>query len=365
VRRLGVEEELLLVDATTGRPSALASTVLERFDASAGPRRPSEAGRLEAELQQQQIELATAPVTSLLDLDQRLRAWRRRADDLAGAAQGRVVAVATSPVPVAPELTMSPRYRRIAELFALTASEQLTCGCHVHVEVASPEEGAGVLDRIRTWLPVLIALSANSPYWQGRDSGYASYRYRAWTRFPTAGPTPVFGSHHAYRSLVASLLATNVPMDHGMIYFDARLSVRYPTVEVRVSDVCLRAEDTVTLAGLVRALVETAAREWSAGAPPIDLPAEILTLASWRASRSGIDADLLDPVVGLPRPAATVVEQLLHHVRGALGEDLPLVEAGLERILGQGTGAHFQRRHVAGGGDGRSLLLAAADMSQA
>ena len=81
----------------------------------------------------------------------------------------------------------------------LTTAEQLTCGCHVHVAISSPDEGVAVLDRIRGWLPVLVALAANSPYWQGRDSGYASFRTQAWHRFPTAGPTPLLGSAAGYQ----------------------------------------------------------------------------------------------------------------------------------------------------------------------
>ena len=173
----------------------------------------------------------------------------------------RVAALATSPLPVMPELTPSPRYRAMNERFGLTTTEQLTCGCHVHVGVADDEEGVAVLDRIRIWLPVLLAISANSPFWQGRDTGYASFRSQAWTRFPTAGATEIFGSAAAYHERAEALVASEVLLDHAMIYFDARLSHKYPTVEIRVADVCLHAEDSVVVAGLARALVETAARE--------------------------------------------------------------------------------------------------------
>ena len=172
-----------------------------------------------------------------------------------------MAALATSPLPVVPELTPSPRYHAMNERFGLTTTEQLTCGCHVHVGVADDEEGVAVLDRIRIWLPVLLAISANSPFWQGRDTGYASFRSQAWTRFPTAGATEIFGSAAAYHARAEALVASEVLLDHAMIYFDARLSHKYPTVEIRVADVCLHAEDSVVVAGLARALVETAARE--------------------------------------------------------------------------------------------------------
>ena len=156
---------------------------------------------------------------------------------MAGEAGVRAVALGTSPLPVTPETTPNPRYERMGRLYGLLQQEQLTCGCHVHVSVASDEEGVAVLDRIRVWLPVLVAMSTNSPFWQGRDTGYAGYRTQVWARWPSAGPVEVHGSPAAYRALVESLLATGAVLDQGMVYFDARLSASYPTIEVRVPDV--------------------------------------------------------------------------------------------------------------------------------
>ena len=162
----------------------------------------------------------------------------------------------------------------MAEQFGLTQAEQLACGCHVHVSVESPEEGVAVLDRIRVWLPVLTALSANSPYWQGEDTRYASFRSQAWGRWPSAGPIEVQGSVQRYRAMVSTLVGTGVLLDEAMAYFDARLSARYPTVEIRVADVCLRAEDAVLVAALCRGLVDTAAEEERHGgaAPAVPSP---------------------------------------------------------------------------------------------
>jgi glutamate---cysteine ligase / carboxylate-amine ligase len=149
----------------------------------------------------------------------------------------------------------------MAERFGPTAQEVLTCGCHVHVSVESEEEGIAAVDRIRVWLPVILAISANSPFYDGRDTGYASYRSQLWMRWPSAGPTDAFGTPEAYHELVRSMVESGVLLDDGMIYFDARLSQRYPTVEIRVADVCVDLEDTLVIAALCRALVETAAAE--------------------------------------------------------------------------------------------------------
>jgi glutamate---cysteine ligase / carboxylate-amine ligase len=181
---------------------------------------------------------------------------------------------------VEPKLVGKGRYLQMARAFGLTAYEQLTCGCHVHVEVSSEEEGVAALDRIAPWLAVLLALSGNSPFWQGRDSAYASFRYQVQGRWPSAGPADFFGGAAAYRRTVAQMVATGTLLDTGMVYFDARLSQRYPTLEIRIADVCLHADDAVLIAALARALVETDARRWRQGTAPPRWRGELLRLAA-------------------------------------------------------------------------------------
>ncbi len=203
---------------------------------------------------------------------------------------------------VAPTIGSDKRHRWLAEEFGLTTQEQLTCGCHIHVEVESDEEGVAVIDRVRPWLATLLALSANSPFWQTVDSGYSSYRSRVWARWPSAGPVEVFGSAERYHERVRAMLDTGVLLDEGMVYFDVRLSHRYPTVEFRAADVCLEADDTVLLAILVRGLVDTAAREWRAGDGAAPVGGSELRLASWRAARSGLsDRSSTRSQASLPR----------------------------------------------------------------
>ena len=175
-----------------------------------------------------------------------------------------VVAVATSPFKVRPTPTENERYARMTEMFGIIARQQLTCGQHIHVSINSPDEGVAALDRIRGWLPLLTAISANSPYWQGQDTGYASYRSIAWGQWPTAGPTEAFGDVDGYHRAIAGLLATGAAMDDGMIYFDARLSAKYPTLEIRVPDVCTDVGDSALIAALARGLVDTSATDWRA-----------------------------------------------------------------------------------------------------
>jgi len=347
MRSVGVEEELLIVESGSGRALSLASQVLrtaaERADDGMDD---GSAGALEKELQRQQIETGTAPHTELTALGEDVRARRRTAIDAARHSGAQVAALGTSPVPVEPRTTDNERFHTMSERFGITTAENLTCGCHVHVSIESQEEAVAVVDRIRPWLPILIALSANSPYWQGKDTSYASFRTQAQARWPTAGPTELFGSARAYDDVIASMVATDTVLDVGMIYADARVSQRYPTVELRVADVCLDPADTVLIAGLARAMVMTAAAEWADGkaAPPV--PVALLRLANWQASRAGLGGNLLDPATARPRPAQEVVQQLLEHVRPALrecGDELAVTEA-LDLVLARGNGADRQRQ---------------------
>jgi glutamate---cysteine ligase / carboxylate-amine ligase len=346
MRTVGIEEELLLVDAHNDRTRPVATGVL-RIATARGDAGGADVGRgsLVYELQEQQLELYTAPHSSMSTLEAELRNLRNKAASAAREAGARVVASATSPVAVEPRQVHTTRYDQMAERFGITTKEQLTCGCHVHVSVTSSEEAVGVLDRIRVWLPSLLALSANSPFWQGHDTGYASFRSQALGRWPVSGPTDVFGTAETYRALVDGMLASDVILDEGMVYFDARCSHRYPTVEIRAADVCLDVRDAVLVAALCRGLVETAAEEWAAGNPPPPVPTALLRLATWQAARWGISDRLLDPMTSLPRPASDVLAALVAHVAPALrrcGNDA-LVTERIEQVFVRGNGATRQR----------------------
>ncbi|MEO3828549.1 glutamate--cysteine ligase [Actinomadura sp. B10D3] len=346
-RTFGVEEELLLVDPESGAPQAVSGSVImyaRRHDELflTGGRRSKP---LETELQREQLETATPVCTSLGEVSEHLRSARLAAAGCAAGAGVAVAALATSPVSVRPSLTPTHRYLRMADAYGPTADEQLTCGCHVHVGIESPDEGVAVLDRIRPWLPPLLALSANSPFWQGADTGYDSWRHQVWSRWPSSGPTELFGSAEGYRATVEALLATGALVDEGMIYFDARLSRRYPTVEIRVADVCLKADDAVLMAALVRALVDTAAAAWRSGEPPDPVRADLMRLAMWRAGRSGLRDDLVHPCTRRAAPAREVVAALLDHLSPALDRsgDLGTVAGLLCDVLERGNGAQTQR----------------------
>ena len=337
MRTLGVEEEFLLVDALTGLPVPAVEAVLAGQSVTDG--------MVEREFTLQQIETGTPVVTDLSDLRRSLVSLRAQVATGARSAGALLLATGTSPVPVIPHPTPVPRYELMTELYGLTAREQLTCGCHVHVGVSSDEEAVGALDRIHPWLSPLVALTANSPFWQGQDTSYASYRSQVWGRWPTAGATAPFGSADAYRACVDDLLESGAILDEGMVYFDVRLSRTYPTLEVRVADVALDVDDAVLVAALAAALVETGARQWRDHEPPLPVRTELIRLATWRAARSGLEGELVDVVERRPVPAHELLARLVEHVRPALEDAgrLDDVRVLLEQVQGRGTGAARQR----------------------
>lgn len=365
-RTVGVEEELLLVDPESAAPVPASEAVLAAVRGVRPPAEPVQSAptglHLEREVKQEQIEIVSAPQSTLDGLERELRAGRRLADQAASAAGATAVALATSVLPSASHLAPNPRYEAMRGQFGLTMTEQLTCGMHVHVEVRDETEGVAVLDRIRPWLPVLHALSTNSPFWDGVETGFSSFRYQAWSRWPSAGPYDVFGSPEAYRGLIRSLLRSGVLLDTGMVYFDARLSDHHPTVEVRVADVCLDVAHAVAIAALVRALVETAAREWAAGVPPHAIPSPLLRMAMWSASRYGVRESLVDPHSGSPCPAREAVDALLAHVAPVLEEtgDLERAVRVIDEIFAEGTGADRQLRAFRELGDLPAVVAHAA-----
>ncbi len=342
MRTVGVEEELLLIQSDRDAVAPVGGAVAAAAAASEDP-------IVEREFKQEQVEIGSSPTLELAELRADLVTLRQGAAEVAKAHGARVVAIATSPWKVSPQPTPDERYLRMTREFGLLAREQLTCGQHVHVSVHSRAEGVAVLDRIRNWLPVLTALSANSPFWQGQDTGYGSFRSVLWGRWPSAGPTELFGDEAGYDEQVEELIRSGGALDDGMIYFDARLSARYPTVEIRVADVCTDVSDAVLLAALARALVDTAARAWRNDEPVPAVRTALLRSASWRAARWAVSGTLIDPRDGTQRPAWTVIDELVELLTPALAAsgDRELVTHGLRRLAEDGVGAQRQRAVLA------------------
>ncbi|MDI5963326.1 glutamate--cysteine ligase [Streptomyces sp. SL13] len=355
---VGVEEEYLLLDADTGSPVSRGAHV-RGLPALAPMVR---CGEVDAELLQAQLEVATPVCGALAEVDAHLRRLRAALGEAVAGAGCRIAASGTAPRLGQSHVTAEPRYLAMWADAPQLVVEQLINGMHVHVAVPDPDSAVAALNRLRPWLPVLVAMAANSPFWDGRDTGFASWRTVVFGRWPVSGPPPVFAGARDYAERTGRLLATGVIRDLGQIYWQARLSQRYPTLEVRALDVQLCPREAVTFAGLVRALVVAALTDARAGVPGADVPGELLTAANWRAARHGLGGTLVSPLDGTLRPAAEVVIALVDHVTPALKTtgDLDRVTEGVDRLLREGTGAHQQRAAFAAGGRAGLLDLLGA-----
>ncbi len=357
-RTFGIEEELLLVSPVHGHPSAAADDVVPTATELA----PHESS-VEFEFKKEQAEIGSDPASTADEARAGLRRLRRTLAAAAGQSGVQVAAIATSPYRVRPTATDNPRYRRMTDEFGLVARQQLTCGQHVHVGINSRAEGVGALDRIGVWLPVILAMSVNSPFWQGQDSGYASYRTLAWSLWPTALGAMTFGNVETYDRTIAQVIASGAALDDGMIYFDARLSAHWPTLEIRVADVCTDVEDAVLIGVLCRALVETACRDWSRGRPAPALRPELRRAATWRAARHGLSGTLVDLRSARQIPAFDLLEAMVSELAAALTDvgDLELVREGVERLRAKGTGADQQRTAFAAHSQLRAVVADAVE----
>ncbi|HZF87830.1 glutamate--cysteine ligase [Streptomyces sp.] len=346
---VGVEEEYLLVEVATGRLSPYG----EKVRAAAGLEPFVAADEIQLELLQAQVEVATPVCGSLEEVGGHLLRLRH-AVALAAETYGcRIMASGTAPMAqdTAVAVTDKARYRAMLRQAPQLVAEQMVNGMHVHVAVPSRRTGVEVLNRLRPWLPTLTAMGANSPLWDGHDTGFASWRTIVFDRWPVSGIPPHFADDADYDLRMRRLVSTGVIADSGQLYWQARLCERYPTVEVRCLDVQPRTDDAVLFAGLVRALVETAMRDAGAGRPAPDPDPELLKAAMWQAARHGLSGELIDPE-GRRCRAGDVVYQLLERISPALEEagDTREVTALVHRLMQHGTGADRQRQTLADGG---------------
>ncbi|MFE3765428.1 glutamate--cysteine ligase [Streptomyces sp. NPDC059104] len=336
----GIEEEYLLVDATTFRPAPFAREV--RALAAA------EGVDAHAEGTLYQVEVATAASGDLLELRDELLRSRRVLGDAAAAHGCRLVAAALPVLPPEGPLRLNfdlLRRRDRHERFGLLSETLASCGQHVHVGTLGVADAVRASNTIRRWVPALIAMSANSPFWNGRDTGHASWRTMAWSSWPSAGPPPYLTSVEHYEQCVRTLIESGAALDVKMVYWDVRPSSGWPTVETRALDVTADLDVSVALAALCRALVESALREHAEGVRHPACPEELLRLARWRACRDGLEGETLDPRTGRETPARALVEGLVEHLAPLLAAtgDLAHVTAAVERLRLRGSGAARQR----------------------
>lgn len=361
--RFGIEEEFMLLDPWRLSPLARAESLREQLaqDAVLGD-------YVSHEFLASQIEYSSPIFSGLDEALNHLSSFREALASLS--ARYDAVAAGTGmpfDTSIDPPLTPDARYARVrSDIRAMVNDHQINA-VHVHVEVADREAGIRALNAVRPWLPLLLALGTNSPFWKGADTGFGSWRGLLLRRWGVAGIPPHFRDAEDYASRTERLVRSGVILDLPTIAWGARLSERYPTIEIRVFDAQLRAQDTVLLAALSRALVATATDErHPAGVP--HHPHELIDAALWLAARDGTTNGVFDAFTGDIVPAREAVASLMTFIGEALAEsgDRPEVDRQLQRVLTDGTGAERQRAaYRAGGQPGLAALFSMTRESEA
>jgi carboxylate-amine ligase len=338
---IGVEEELMIVSPET---FDLVNAIEQLLPDAPG-------GQIKPELMESVLEIATLPHRTVPEVATEIRALRHQASDLAGRRGLRIASAGTHPFANWEDqrIVGRPRYRALVDELAFVARQELVFGMHVHVGVDDPETAIAVANALREHIPVLVALSANSPFWRGEDTGMLSARVPIFKSFPRVGIPPYYRDWDDYQARVARLVAGRIVADYTYLWYDVRPHPQLGTVEVRAMDAQTRSEHTVSIAALIQSLVRSLAEEHGAGAgdggrPPVDHPAELLEANKWIAARYGLDGRVLDPasetVVRLGELTGWLLDRLRDHA-----DDLGCAAEleGIGDLLEHGNGAERQR----------------------
>jgi carboxylate-amine ligase len=337
---VGVEEEFHLVDPDTLALTPSTTVVRAALAGDAGE-------HVHPEIVTTQLETSTGVCTTLAELRAQLAATR--AEAAAAAAREGLVPFPASTHPFATwreqRITGAPRYEAMVERWGGLADRQDICGCHVHVGVPDLGTAVAVMDRARPHLPVLLAMTGSSPFHDGADTGYESWRTLWWSHWPNAGPPEPMGTEQRFREVLDGLMRSGVVEDGRHLYWDVRPSARWPTLEFRLADVCTDLDAAVLHAALVRSLVRVLAGRAKRAEPVPEVRPELLRAARWRAARDGLRGELFDPVRGEPVAARHAVDALVAELADDLrahGEE-DEVAALLDRLWAHGTSATRQR----------------------
>ena len=302
--------------------------------------------RIRPELMQSTVEVATQPVRTVAEAIDEARELRRRLRDEAEASDCLIAAAGTHPFSrwQHQEITDKPRYAELIEALQWTAERQLIFGLHVHVGLDTAQQAIAIGNALRSWLPELLAASANSPFWHGRDSGLASTRSKVFDTMPRSGLPPAFASFEEFELLVERGIRTGSFKDYTYIWWDLRPHPRLGTIELRACDAQSRVESVAAIASLTQSLAAMLSEHHDRGEP---LPVHPVTLVSenkWRAARHGLDTDLVDLTHDTVRPAREALMELLE-LAEPWAEQLGCADELLEveHLCRRGTGADEQR----------------------
>ena len=357
----GIEEEYHLVDLVSrdlaSAPQEMMEALAKRLGSNVSP-----------EFLRSQIEIGTPVLSSFAEARAELARLRREVATAASAHGLAPIAAGTPPVGRWSSLETTPkeRYQTLMEDLAIVGQRLVICGMHVHVGIEDPDLRIDIMNQVRYFLPHLLMLSTSSPFWDGRDTGLKSYRLSVSQESPRKGLPGRFNSWDEYQSTIAVLVRAGVIDDATKIWWDLRPSARYPTLEMRITDVTTRVDDAVSIAALYVSLCRMLYRLRRQNLSWRSYPVFLLEENRWRAQRYGVDGSLLDFGKGALVPYAILLEEILDLIRedaDALGCSREVARA--REIAANGTSADRQldvyRRAMAAGGSPDAAIRAVVD----
>src|SRR4051794_7657641 len=334
---LGIEEELMIVDAETLDLVNSIETLLEEV--------PETTGDVKPELMESVLEIATTPTRNTVEAGQQLRELRRVTNQTAQARGLTIGSAGTHPFAMWEDqrIVARSRYRDLVAALRFVARQELIFGVHVHVGLDDPDKAIHVANGMRVHIPLLMALSANSPFWRADATGLLSTRTPIFRAFPRVGIPPTYRNWEDYSKRIEFMVETRTIEDYTYLWYDVRPHPNFGTVEIRVMDSQTRIEHTLGLAALIQALVKELCEHFEAGKRLSTYPYEMLDENKWLAAPPGVGQEL----VGLPRSrrvstrglAMRVLDRVRHHAE-ELGSGAEL--AGIEDLLDRGNGAARQ-----------------------
>jgi glutamate---cysteine ligase / carboxylate-amine ligase len=332
---IGVEEELMIVDAETLDLANAIESLLE----------DTPLGSIKPELMESVLEIATDPCKDLTEAGDQLIALRDQVRHLADDKGLCIGSAGTHPFAMWEDqrIVARPRYRDLVSALRFVARQELIFGMHVHVGLDDPEKAIHVANGMRVHIAVLVALAANSPFWRADSTGLVSTRTPIFRAFPRVGIPPAYKDWDDYQRRIGFMVESGVMEDYTYLWYDVRPHPNFGTVEIRACDAQTRVEHTLALSALIQAMVKELAQHYDEGKKLSDYPWEMLDENKWLASRHGLDGELVDLPTNERVATRELARRLLDRLRGH-AEDLGAAEhlEGIEDLLARGNGAARQ-----------------------
>ncbi|HEX5909407.1 MAG TPA: carboxylate-amine ligase [Thermoleophilaceae bacterium] len=337
---LGIEEELMIVDAETlDLTNSIEEMLKDVQDAGS-------AGDVKPELMESVCEIATAPCRDAAEAGQQLTELRSTVQEVAEKRGWAIGAAGTHPFALWEDqrIVSRPRYRDLISGLQFVARQELIFGIHVHVGVDDPDKAIHVVNGMRVHLPVLLGLSANSPFWRAQSTGMLSARTPIFRAFPRVGIPPRYEDFDDWSRRIEFMIESRTINDYTYLWYDVRPHPKFGTVEIRVMDSQTRLEHTLGLAALVQAMVKELAEHFDSGEPLSRYPYEMLDENKWLAARHGLDGELVDLPSQERVPTKALARRLLDRLHGH-AQDLGSANEfeAVRDLLDKGNGGSRQK----------------------